>query len=1273
MPEPHVADVYARLPGAAKRARQLLGRPVTFAEKVLYAHLFDDEPVKLTPGSFAQFRPDRVALQDATAQMALLQFMSAGLSRTAVPTTVHCDHFIQARAGAVPDLAAAKAQNAEVYDFLAAAADKFGIGFWEPGSGIIHQVVLENYAFPGGLIIGADSHTPNAGGLGMLGIGVGGSDAVDAMAGLPWELPVPRLIGVQLSGHLSGWTSAKDIILHLAGLLTTKGATNAIIEYFGPGVASLSATGRATVCNMGAELGATSSLFGYDVATARYLAATGRVDVAQLAGAVKKHLRADPEVEQNPGDFFDQVIEIDLDTLQPHVNGPFTPDAATPIAELADKAKENGWPLKIEAAMVGSCTNSSYQDLARAADVAKHALAAGKKLACPLYINPGSAQTEATAERDGLLEPLRQLGAVILANACGPCIGQWQRQMDNPARANSIVTSYNRNFAKRADGNPNTHAFVASPEIVVALALGGRLDVNPLADEAMLPPVTETLPPDQFVPVTSGFKEPTFSDSPIVIKEGSSRLAPLAPFPAWNGQPLMGAPLLIKVAGKCTTDHISPAGRWLAYRGNLARISDNLLLGATNAFTGRPGVVTSDGQTVSVAEAARSIQAGGRRSVIVAEDNYGEGSSREHAAMEPRYLGVAVVLAKSFARIHETNLKKQGLLALTFVNPSDYDHIQPDDRFSLPGLPRIAPGRPLAINVSHKDGKVETILAAHSYTDTQIGWLRAGSALAAIRPAASQAKPVASVGKSETTTSQLASDDHTETDSAGDQPEPAAPIAPVIPEAPQVSATKPDAIADEAGEQPSATDAASQPSATDQPDGQAVSGHSDEAAEAPADDNSPTPAGAEPATGDEPDKAVSYEDDDSMAWGPSLQDISAGRDNEPTRPVVVGGQLPELDPDKPSGVRVVPYMEGDGIGPEITAVMREIVDTAVQMCYGGWRRIEWLEVPAGRQAFDRTGMWLPDETLQACRDYPVSIKGPLETPVGGGIRSLNVTLRRSLDLYACVRPVRWFEGVTSPLREPSAVDMVVFRENTEDVYAGIEWQAGSDKAKRFAKFLADEMGVTDLANLESSAFGVKPMSREASQRLVRAACRYAIEHDRDSVTLVHKGNIMKYTEGGFRQWGYEVAESEFPQLKVTDVIADAFLQNSLLTPRQYSVVATPNLNGDYISDQLAAMVGGIGIAPGANINYETGHAMFEATHGTAPTLVGTGRANPSSLLLSAAMMLDYMGWSAAAQRITEAMAACFKEGLATRDIVPDGELPLTTDEFGSQILARLVV
>jgi len=733
-----IAALYARLPDAVRDARRRLGRPLTLTQKILYTHLFGPGAVPVA-GEFAGFRPDRVALQDATGQMALLQFMNAGRDRTAVPTTVHCDHFVEARQGAQADLAAAWTTNAEVYDFLAAAANRYGLGFWEPGAGIMHQVVLENYAFPGGLLIGTDSHTPNAGGLTMLGVGVGGSDAVDAMTGMEWELLMPRVIGVRLTGSLGRWTTAKDVILHLAGRLGVKGGTNAIFEYFGPGVESLSATGRATICNMGAELGATASIFGFDGATAAYLTATGRAGIAELAGGVQADLTADAEVAREPDRYFDEVVAIDLDTLEPHVNGPFTPGRATPISQLGEAARAAGWPMTVEAGLIGSCTNSSYQDLAGVAVLARQALAAGVRPSAPLYLNPGSKRIETTAGRDGLLSGLRELGAVILADACGPCIGQWVRAGDDTV-PNSIVTSFNRNFAGRNDGNPKTHAFVASPEVVFALTLAGRLDFDPLRDTLsggdgrpvrLVPDSAPALPPDGFTSDISGFRAPTPDAPDVVVNPASTRLQLLAPFRAWDGRPITGAPLLIKVAGQCTTDHISPAGPWLRYRGHLARISDNLLLGAVNAFTGETTGVRRQaaGPLVPVAQAARDYRDAGVTTVIVAEDNYGEGSSREHAAMEPRFLGVGVVLAKSFARIHLTNLKKQGVLACTFADSSDYDRIREFDRFDLPDLGDITPGRPITVVLRHADGTSETITAEHTYSAAQIDWYKAGSAL----------------------------------------------------------------------------------------------------------------------------------------------------------------------------------------------------------------------------------------------------------------------------------------------------------------------------------------------------------------------------------------------------------------------------------------------------------------------------------------------------------------------------------------------------------------
>ena len=715
----------ASLPKKIERARAAVGRPLTLTEKILYAHLFDPHG-GLKPYErgvdYADFRPDRVAMQDATAQMALLQLMNAGQEQSAVPATVHCDHLIRAHRGAAPDLATATEANREVYDFLKNASSRFGIGFWKPGAGIIHQVVLEHYAFPGGLMIGTDSHTPNAGGLGMLAVGVGGADAVDAMTGMEWELKMPKIIGVKLSGSLGGWAAPKDIILKLAGLLTVKGATNAVLEYFGEGAATLSATGKATVCNMGAEVGATSSVFPYDRAVHDYLAATGRKAVAEAADAVAEYLCADP------GAAYDRVIEIDLSTLEPYVNGPFTPDAAAPLSEFADKVRTNGYPTRVEAVLIGSCTNSSYEDLARAASLARQALAKNIKATAPLLINPGSEQIRATAERDGLLGALEAMGAELMANACGPCIGQWKRETADPKCLNSIVTSFNRNFAGRADGNPNTHAFVASPETAMAFALAGDLTFNPMTDALqnaegqwvrLDPPTGETLPPQGFSVDQTGYAAPT-NDGVVQIDPNSERLQYLKPFAPWDGADWFGMPLLIKTKGKCTTDHISAAGPWLRFRGHLERISDNLLLGAVDAFDGTSG---------PVAERAKVYKNKGLRSVVVTEENYGEGSSREHAAMEPRFLNVGVVLAKSFARIHETNLKKQGVLALTFADPADYDKIQKEDKIDVIGLTELAEGKPLVVVLHHEDGSFEKIEARHTYNPTQIEWFRAGSAL----------------------------------------------------------------------------------------------------------------------------------------------------------------------------------------------------------------------------------------------------------------------------------------------------------------------------------------------------------------------------------------------------------------------------------------------------------------------------------------------------------------------------------------------------------------
>lgn len=723
------------------RIREKLARPLTYAEKILYTHLYDDADLRSFKRGedYVNFRPNRVAMQDATAQMALLQFMNAGKDRVAVPSTVHCDHLIQAYRGAKVDLPEALTTNKEVYDFLQSVASRYGIGFWKPGAGIIHQVVLENYAFPGGMMVGTDSHTPNAGGLGMVAIGVGGADAVDVMTGMEWELKMPRLIGVHLTGKLSGWASPKDIILKLAGIFTVKGGTNAIIEYFGEGADSLSATGKATICNMGAEVGATTSLFPYDESMAVYLRATGRDVVARMADDVKGDLRADAEVTANPEQYYDRVINIDLSTLEPYINGPFTPDAACPISEFARKVKENGYPQRMEVGLIGSCTNSSYQDLSRAASLARQVQTKHLQSASPLIVNPGSEKIRATALRDGLIELFQEMGATVMTNACGPCIGQWKRVGD-ATRPNSIVTSFNRNFAKRADGNPNTHAFVASPELTVALTIAGDLCFNPLTDtlvnkdgEAVRldPPQGDELPKAGFARGSEGYVAPTGAGQEVVIAPDSKRLQRLMPFPAWDGNDLLNMPLLLKAKGKCTTDHISMAGPWLRFRGHLENISDNMLMGAVNAFNGETNSVWNrlTGQYEAVSAVAKQYKAQGISSIVVAEENYGEGSSREHAAMEPRFLNVKVILAKSFARIHETNLKKQGMLALTFVDKADYDRIREKDRLSVIGLKEFAPGRPLQVRVLHEDGTEETFVVQHTYNEQQIAWFRAGSAL----------------------------------------------------------------------------------------------------------------------------------------------------------------------------------------------------------------------------------------------------------------------------------------------------------------------------------------------------------------------------------------------------------------------------------------------------------------------------------------------------------------------------------------------------------------
>lgn len=736
---------YAGYEKKVERVRGKLGRPMTLAEKILYAHLFHESGVcPYQRGvDYATFRPDRVAMQDATAQMALLQFMNAGKSHVAVPSTVHCDHLIQACDGAATDLKQALDVNKEVYHFLRDVSSRYGVGFWKPGAGIIHQVVLENYAFPGGMMVGTDSHTPNAGGLGMIAIGVGGADAVDVMSGMEWELKVPRLIGVRLIGKLNGWASPKDVILKLAGILTVKGGTNAIIEYFGEGVQSLSATGKATICNMGAEVGATTSLFPYDDAMAAYLKATGREAVTLMADEVAHCLRADAEVTTSPEQYYDRVIELDLTTLEPYINGPFTPDAATPISAFAQRVREMGYPEKMEVGLIGSCTNSSYQDMQRAASIARQVVDKGLNPKASLIVNPGSEKVCATSERDGLMDAFKGMGATVMTNACGPCIGQWKRKTDDPLRRNSIVTSFNRNFAKRADGNPNTHAFVASPEVVVALTIAGSLCFNPLVDE--LPgkegrmckldvPTGDELPRRGFVSNDAGYVAPTNEQKEIQIDPMSERLQRLQPFAPCNLSDFENMRLLLKVKGKCTTDHISMAGPWLRFRGHLENISDNMLMGAANAFTGESNSVWSQmtHQYESVSKVAKGYKKKGLSSIVVAEENYGEGSSREHAAMEPRFLNVKVVLAKSFARIHETNLKKQGVLALTFVNKEDYDLIREKDVLSVEGLDRFKPGTTVTISIKHDDDTTDSILATHTYNEQQISWFKAGSALNAI-------------------------------------------------------------------------------------------------------------------------------------------------------------------------------------------------------------------------------------------------------------------------------------------------------------------------------------------------------------------------------------------------------------------------------------------------------------------------------------------------------------------------------------------------------------
>ena len=743
-----IKSVYARLADRVEAARKITGKALTASEKILYSHLWEVKSEKpFNRGEdYVDFAPDRIACQDATAQMALLQFMQAGKTKVAVPTTVHCDHLIQAKSGALEDLKSANNSSAEVFNFLESVSNKYGIGFWKPGAGIIHQVVLENYAFPGGMMIGTDSHTVNAGGLGMVAIGVGGADAVDVMADMPWELKFPKLIGVKLTGTLNGWTAPKDVILKVAGILTVKGGTGAIIEYFGKGAKSMSCTGKGTICNMGAEVGATTSTFGYDESMERYLRATDRDDIADAANKVKQHLTADPEVYENPKQYFDEVIEIDLDTLTPHLNGPFTPDLATPVSKMSQAAKDNKWPLKVEWGLIGSCTNSSYEDLSRAASIAKQAVEKNLTTKAEFGINPGSEQVRYTAERDGLLEIFENLDAKIFTNACGPCIGQWARDGADKQEKNSIIHSFNRNFSKRADGNPNTHAFVASPEMVAAVAISGRLDFNPLEDslinqngeEVKLDPPSGTeLPPSGFDVKDNGYLAPVEDGSSVevVVKNNSERLQLLTPFKPWDGQNLSGAKLLIKAHGKCTTDHISMAGPWLRFRGHLDNISNNCLIGAVNAFNKKTNFVKNQltGQYAGVPEVQRQYKQASIETVVVGDHNYGEGSSREHAAMEPRFLGVKVVIVKSFARIHETNLKKQGMLGITFENESDYDLIKEDDTFNFIDLKDFAPGRQITIEVLHSDGSKDLIKANHYYNTQQIEWFKEGSALNLIK------------------------------------------------------------------------------------------------------------------------------------------------------------------------------------------------------------------------------------------------------------------------------------------------------------------------------------------------------------------------------------------------------------------------------------------------------------------------------------------------------------------------------------------------------------
>jgi len=743
-----IREVYRKFPARVEAARKIVGRPLTLSEKILYTHLWQGDPTHVYDRgkSYVDFAPDRVAMQDATAQMALLQFMQAGRTRVAVPSTVHCDHLITAKTGSADDLNKAVNESKEVFDFLASVSNKYGIGFWKPGAGIIHQVVLENYAFPGGMMIGTDSHTVNAGGLGMVAIGVGGADACDVMAGLPWELKFPKLIGVKLTGKLNGWTAPKDVILKVAGILTVKGGTGAIVEYFGEGATSMSCTGKGTICNMGAEVGATTSTFGYDESMSRYLHATGRAEVAEMADAIKEHLTADPEVYESPAGYFDQLIEIDLSTLEPHLNGPFTPDLATPISKMKEEAAKHNWPTKIEFGLIGSCTNSSYEDISRAVSLAKQVAEKGLKTKAQFTITPGSEQVRYTIERDGFLQTFDKIGATVFANACGPCIGMWDRVGAEKQERNTIVHSFNRNFAKRADGNPNTLAFVASPELVTALAIAGDLTFNPVTDSLVNekgekvkldPPTGYELPPKGFAVEDAGYQAPAADGSGVnvIVDPISKRLQLLDPFPAWEGVDLKGLKLLIKAKGKCTTDHISMAGPWLKFRGHLDNISNNMLIGAVNYFNDKTDLVKNQltGEYGPVPKTQRAYKAAGIGTLVVGDENYGEGSSREHAAMEPRHLWVRAVLVKSFARIHETNLKKQGMLALTFVNKDDYDKILEDDTIDIIGLTGFSPGKSLHLVLHHADGTADTIEVNHSYNEQQIEWFKAGGALNIIR------------------------------------------------------------------------------------------------------------------------------------------------------------------------------------------------------------------------------------------------------------------------------------------------------------------------------------------------------------------------------------------------------------------------------------------------------------------------------------------------------------------------------------------------------------